>query len=133
MNLYNVHLYRTVRLLFAGIEADTLKAAAAIARIGLTSNADEIDDGYADDVFAQIDVAGDNPPKHFVTIDFEPERLRKAAPGLLEAIPSLIGLVHRLLPKQAQSDSTLDNLAEVIQARAALARATESRTNRRQP
>ena len=86
MNLYNVHLYRTVRLLFEGIEADTPKAAAAIARIGLTSNADEIDDGYADDVFAQIDVAGDNPPKHSVTIDFEPERLRKAAPDMLQAL-----------------------------------------------
>jgi hypothetical protein len=85
MTQYNVHLYRTVRLLFEGIEADTPKAAAAIARIGLTSNADEIDDGYADDVFAQIDVAGDNPPKHSVTIDFEPERLRKAAPELLAA------------------------------------------------
>jgi hypothetical protein len=86
MNLYNVHLYRTVRLLFKAIEADTPKAAAAIARIGLTGNADEIDDGYADDVFAQIDVAGDNPPKCTVTIDFEPERLRKAAAQMQETL-----------------------------------------------
>ena len=47
-----------------------------------------------------------------------------AAPQLLEAIPPLIGLVHRLLPRHAQSDSTLDGLPEIIRARAALARAT---------
>ncbi len=50
-------------------------------------------------------------------------RLVAAAPDLLEAIPPLIGLVHRLLPKHAQSDSTLDNLAEVILARAAVRKA----------
>jgi hypothetical protein len=51
-------------------------------------------------------------------------RLIAAAPDLLEAIPPLIALVHRLLPRHAQSDSTLDNLPEVIQARAALAKST---------
>lgn len=47
-----------------------------------------------------------------------------AAPQLLEAIPPLLGLVHRLLPRYAQSDSTLDNLPEVLQARAALRKST---------
>jgi hypothetical protein len=51
-------------------------------------------------------------------------RLIAAAPELLESIPPLIALAHRLLPRHAQSDSTLDNLPEVIQARAALACAT---------
>ena len=51
-------------------------------------------------------------------------RLIAAAPDLREAIPPLIALVHRLLPKHAQSDSTLDDLPEVIQARAALAKST---------
>ena len=51
-------------------------------------------------------------------------RVMHAAPELLEAIPLLICLVHRLLPRHAQSDSTLDNLAEVIRARAALFKAT---------
>ena len=51
-------------------------------------------------------------------------RLIAAAPDLREAISPLIQLVHRLLPAYAQSDSTLDNLPEVIQARAALAKST---------
>ena len=51
-------------------------------------------------------------------------QLISAAPVLREAIPLLIALVHRLLPMHAQSDSTLDNLPEVIEARAALAKST---------
>jgi hypothetical protein len=51
-------------------------------------------------------------------------RLIAAAPDLREAISPLIQLVHRLLPRHAQCDSTLDNLPEVIQARAALAKST---------
>jgi hypothetical protein len=51
-------------------------------------------------------------------------QLIAAAPELREAIPPLIRLVHRLLPMHAQSDSTLDNMPEIIQARAALAKST---------
>ena len=75
---------------------------------------------------------------HFTGSPEVPARLRvmHAAPELLEAIPPLIGLVHRLLPRHAQSDSTLDNLAEVIRARAALFKATaihQPTTERRNP
>jgi hypothetical protein len=56
--------------------------------------------------------------------DYANAYLMAAAPELRKAIPPLIGLVHRLLPAHAQSDSTLDNLPEVIQARAALAKST---------
>jgi hypothetical protein len=50
-----------------------------------------------------------------------------AAPDLLGAIPPLIALVHRLLPAHVQADSTLDNLAEVLGARTAIAKATGGR------
>ena len=40
MNHYNVHLFRAMRLLFAGIEADSPEAAAAIARDKPTGDAD---------------------------------------------------------------------------------------------
>ena len=56
--------------------------------------------------------------------DYANAHLMAAAPELREAIPPLIRLVHRLLPAHSQSDSTLDNLPEVFQARAALAKST---------
>jgi hypothetical protein len=131
MKLYNVHLYREIRLTFRGIEADTPQAAAAIARDGLTSDADDIDDYAGDDFAALVDLVDDHKFEHSVTIEFKAERLRKAAPALLRATRSLIGLVHQLLPAHAQSDSTLDNLPEVIRARAAITQATTQRNQRR--
>ena len=87
-------------------------------------DADEIEDCEGYTSTALVDVVGDDEYQQSRWTDFQPEQLRQAAPELLEAIPPLIALVHRLLPKHAQSDSTLDNLPEVIQARAALASAT---------
>jgi hypothetical protein len=124
MTIYNVHIYREMRLYFPGIEAATDDEAARIAAAKLTADAEYTEDCDGDNLAALVDVVGDDEFEHSVTIDFEHEKIRKAALDLLEAIPPLIGLVHRLLPAHAQSDSTLDNLPEVIQARAALARAT---------
>ena len=124
MTLYNVHIYREMRLFYSGIEAETPEDAARIAAGKPTDDAHEIEDCNGDDLGALVDVVGDDQYEESVMIDFAFERMRKAAPDLMQAIPSLIGLVHRLLPPHAQSDSTLDNVPEVIQARAALASAT---------
>ena len=124
MTLYNVHIYREMRLFFPGIEAATADEAARIAADKLTADAEYTEDCDGENLAALVDVVGDDEFEHSVTIEFEHETIRKAASDLLEAIPPLIGLVHRLLPAHAQSDSTLGNLPEVIRARAALARAT---------
>jgi hypothetical protein len=94
MTIYNVHIYREMRLVFGGIEADSPEAAAAIARDKLTSDADSIDDCDGETFAALVDVAGDpgSSPGQALgyeqsrTIDFEPERQRKAAPKLLMAV-----------------------------------------------
>jgi hypothetical protein len=124
MTLYDVHLYREMRLFYERIEADSPEAAAAIARDRLTEDADDIKDCDGENLGALVDVAGDDGYEHSRMIDFEAERLRKAAPEMLEALGECIGQIHALLPPYQQSDSTLDNIPAVLRARAAIARAT---------
>jgi hypothetical protein len=82
---YNVHLYREMRLAFEGIEAASPAAAAAIARDKPTEEASLIDDCEGMTLSALVDEAGDEEYERSVFIDFEAERLRKAAPKLLAA------------------------------------------------
>ena len=86
MTTYNVHIYREMRLRFDGIEADTPEAAASIARNKPTDAADEIDDCEGMTLSALVDLVGDEEYEESVFIDFEPERLCKAAPKLLDAL-----------------------------------------------
>jgi hypothetical protein len=89
MTHYIVHLYREMRLSFADIEADTAEAAAAIAREKATDEADDIEDCNGEDSAALVDVAGDEDYRHSVTIDFEGERIRKAAAKLLASLEAI--------------------------------------------
>ncbi len=91
MTLYNVHLYREMRLTFERIEAPTPVEAAATARELDTADADEITSCDGETLAALVDVVGDDQYEQSVTIDFEPERLRKAVPELLEALEDLLG------------------------------------------
>jgi hypothetical protein len=124
--LYNVHLYREMRLLFERIEAGTPEEAAGIARDRATADADDIDDCDGETFAALVDVVGDRDYEHSQCIDFEGGLLLKAALLLLEALQDCIGQIHALLPVHQQSDSTLDNLPAVLKARAAIAKATTS-------
>ena len=92
MTTYNVHVYREMRLVFGGIEAASPEEAAALARDKPTENADEFDDECDGETFyALVDVQGDEQHEQSRFIDFEPERLRLAAPKLLEACRMVIG------------------------------------------
>ncbi len=124
MTRYNVHIYREMRLVFEGIEASSPEEAAALARDRLTEDAGHIEDCDGEDLGALVDVVGDNQYEQSVMIDFDGERLRKAAPALLEALGDCIRQIHALLPPHQQSDSTLDHIPAVLKARAALATAT---------
>ena len=86
MTLYNVHIYREMRLFFPGIDASTPEEAAAKARDLDTTDADAITSCDGETLAALVDVVGDDTYEHSRTIDFEPERLRKAAPDMLQAL-----------------------------------------------
>ncbi|SRR5579871_1889446 len=92
MTLYNVHIYREMRLFFPGIVAATPEEAARIAAGKLTEEAAFADDECdGENLAALVDVAGDDQYEQSVMINFEPERLRKAVPELLEALEDLLG------------------------------------------
>jgi hypothetical protein len=91
MTTYNVHIFREMRLVYGGIEADTHEVAAAIARDKPTDQADSIDDCDGETSYACVDVQGDEDYEQTRLIDFEPERQRQAAPKLLAALKDLLG------------------------------------------
>ncbi len=90
MTLYNVHLYREMRLFFPGIEASTPAEAAGIAAGKMTCDAASTEDCDGENLAALVDVVGDPEFRQSIAIDFERERLRKAAPELLEALDYLL-------------------------------------------
>ncbi len=123
-NSYNVHIYREMRLTYRGIEADSHDAAASIARDKPTDEADSIDDCEGETLSALVDVQGDEDYEQSRFIDFEEERLRKAAPNLLSAL-------RRLLDDLADAEEdrnpmTGEEYDSVAFARAAIAEATAS-------
>jgi hypothetical protein len=91
MTLYNVHIYREMRLFFPGIGAETPEDAARFAADKLTEDAEYTEDCQGENLAALVDVVGDDEFEHSVTIDFDHERMRKAAPQLLEALKDLLG------------------------------------------
>ena len=85
MTIFNVHIDREVRLVFEGIEADSYEAATEIACDKHSAAADDIDDCDGETFSALAEVAGDEEHEPSRSIDFEPERHRKAVPKLLAA------------------------------------------------
>jgi hypothetical protein len=134
MTFYNVHIYREMRLTYESVEADTAHAAAAIALDMSVGAADDIDDCDGETFAALVDVAGDEHHEQSVTIDFEPERLRKAAPDLLEALERLLHDVQRQglwcispdgtpMPPNLVPDRWGQGATSILEARAAVAKA----------
>lgn len=90
MTIYNVHIYREMRLYFPGIDAGTPEDAARIAADRLTGEAEYVEDCDGETLTALVDVAGDEQFTQTVAIDFELERQRKSAPELLDALNYLL-------------------------------------------
>lgn len=83
--LFDVHLYREMRLNFTDIEAENHEAAATIARDLSLKVADDFDECDGETFYACVDVQGDELYEHSRWIDFDGERLRMAASKLLAA------------------------------------------------
>ena len=98
MTLYNVHVYREMRLFFPRIEAETPEDAARIATDKATDDAQEIEDCDGAYLGALIDVIGDDQYEQSVMIDFDYERMRKAAPVMLEALEYVLGCLESFKP-----------------------------------
>lgn len=96
MTIYHVHIYREMRHYFPGIEADTPQAAAELAAGRQTPDAQYTEDCDGATLSALVDVPGDEEFAHSVTIDFEPERSRKAAAALHEALAWLATVAEDL-------------------------------------
>ncbi len=121
MTTYNVHMYREMRLVFAGIEAATPEAAASIARHKPTEDADEIDDCEGESFSALVDMHGDEEYEQSRVIDFEAELLRKAAPVLLDALEAIRAALTYYPHWRDSMPAHLLSLADAAIAKAPLA------------
>lgn len=87
MPVYNVHLYREMRLYFPGIEAETPRGAITIADAKQSVHADAIEECDAATISALVDIDGDHDYQHSQMIDLDPAA---NAHALLSALKDLL-------------------------------------------
>jgi hypothetical protein len=137
MTLYNVHLYREMRLFFPAIEAGTAGEAARLAEAKPTGEAEYTEDCEGESLAALIDLVGDDGFSRSVIIDFEPERRRKAAMELFEALDYLLeqtvdmDLKHGVALTEGEADAREKALAAIAKASETGCRPTYHQTPQR--
>jgi hypothetical protein len=123
MKRYNVHIYREMKLLYGGIEADSHEEAARIASDRLTEEADSMDDCDGETFGALVDVAGDENFQHSQTVNFESGCLQQAASdmhdALLDAETEINSMLEDLCDEPEEDISAHRTLAKI---RAAIAK-----------
>ncbi len=123
MTLYNVHIYRELRLRFDGVEAETPEEAARLARDRGKEDAAFVDECDGETFAALVDVAGDEDYAHSRCIDFEGGRLLRAARPLREALEAVRAAL-RFYPHW--KDSMPGHLIAVADAALAKANGTDA-------
>ncbi len=113
--IYNVHVYREMRLYFPGIVAKSIKAAAHIAAGMPTRDAQTVEDCEGANIAALVDVEGDTEYRKSRLLDFE---------GLL--LDTLLD-IKRLAGKSGDQDADPFALLDLIADKAltAIHRATK--------
>jgi hypothetical protein len=121
MTLYNVRIDREVQLVFESIEAESHEEAAATASDMHPGAADDIESCDGQTFSAQVDVAGGDDSGKSLTIEFEPERLRKAAPKLLAALEGALYALDENRDGSGPSKQTViaNAVAAIVEAKAA--------------
>jgi len=117
MTRYHVHIYREMRLLFEGIEAATPEDAARIAAERPTGETGVIDDCNGENLAALVDIDGDENYAQSRLIDFEPERLRKAAPAMRDTLLYVAGELGAFKPdylRQIGLDVALEKVEKAL-------------------
>ena len=122
MTIYNVHIYREMRLRFDGIEAESPDQAAEKARDLHFDDADDWSDCEGESLAALIDVAGDEEYSQSITIDFEVPQQLKAASKLLAALEFLQATL-KLRHLDEASDDEVEEALDIGDAVVAIAKA----------
>jgi hypothetical protein len=111
MTIYNVHLYREMRLYYPGIQAASHEEAAEFARLQPTGKAHTIEDCNGYDTAALVYIAGDDEYAQTKLIDFLPN-------------PDLLGILrHALETEEGNWEGPDDEPQRMTAARAAVAAA----------
>jgi hypothetical protein len=123
MTLYNVHLYREMLLVFQDIQADSPQQAADSCRdLPAEAACGEAVDCDGETFGALVDVQGDTDYSQSVMIDFDAERIRKAAPALLKALDYLLeqtvdmDLKYGIELSEGEEEARANALAAIAQA-----------------
>lgn len=90
MTKYDVHIYRELKLFYPDIEADSPEAAAEIASKMDTDHAEDISDADGVNLSALVDVQDAEDYGNSQILDFEPQRMLNAVPGLLDALRAVL-------------------------------------------
>ena len=118
--IYNVHIYREMRLYFPGIKALSPGAAAEIAREKATDEAENIEDCDGESIAALVDVEGDAEYMQSRVVDFTRAQLQKAARDLLAAAV----LAEEVLSDLARLDDGTPSVSALNLLRAAINQTT---------
>lgn len=103
MTLYNVHLYREMRLFFRGIDAASPGEAAHKVAACTTDEAESIEDCEGENLAALVDVVGDEEYEQSVVIDLR-DTPSVASQPLIESAPELLEALSYLLEQTVDMD-----------------------------
>jgi hypothetical protein len=115
MTLYNVHIFREMRLFYPGIDASSHEEAASIAADKLTEEAEYTEDCDGQNLAALVDLAGDAEFEQSRIIDFDRE------PSKSRRLTTFVQALQQISAYPASANSDRDVMAAALNAIAGIA------------